>query len=57
MPTIGAMVLKPGEQTILSMNFMMHEGMEGMHDFRLKIPNNDPHSTEKELIVLSNWVP
>lgn len=51
------MVLKPGEQTILSMNFMMHEGMEGMHDFRLKIPNNDPHSTEKELIVLSNWVP
>ncbi|HSF83410.1 MAG TPA: hypothetical protein VLA49_19385 [Anaerolineales bacterium] len=57
MPAIGAMVLNPGEQTTLSMSFMMHAGMEGMHDFRVHIPNNDPNYGEKELVVLSNWVP
>jgi hypothetical protein len=56
-PTIGTMVLKPGEQTTLSMSFMMHEGMDGMHDFRVKIPSNDPVQGDKELTVLSNWVP
>jgi len=56
-PTIGAMVLKPGEQTTLSMSFMMHAGMEGMHDFRVHIPSNDQAQSEKELVVLSNWVP
>jgi hypothetical protein len=56
-PTIGAMVLKPGEQTIISMSFMMHEGMDGMHDFRVHVPNNDPDQSNKELVVLSNWVP
>jgi hypothetical protein len=56
-PTIGAMVLKPGEQTTISMSFMMHEGMEGLHDFRVHIPNNDPTQSNRELVVLSNWVP
>jgi hypothetical protein len=56
-PTIGAMVLKPGEQTTLSMSFTMHSGMEGKHDFRVKLPNNDPTKGELELTVLSNWVP
>jgi len=55
-PTIGTMVLKPGEQTTLSMSFMMHAGMDGMHDFRVHIPNNDPTQEDKELVVLSNWV-
>jgi hypothetical protein len=56
-PTIGTMVLKPGEQTTLSMSFMMHAGMDGPHDFRVHIPNNDPEQGNKELVVLSNWVP
>jgi len=56
-PTIGAMVLQPGEQTSLSMSFTMHAGMEGMHDFRVHIPNNDPTQKDKELVVLSNWLP
>jgi len=56
-PTIGAMVLNPGEQTTLSMSFMMHAGMEGPHDFRVHIPSNDPTQADKELVVLSNWVP
>lgn len=51
------MVLNPGEQTTLSMKFMMHAGMEGPHDFRVHIPNNDPEEGGMELVVLSNWVP
>jgi hypothetical protein len=51
------MVLKPGGQTTLSMQFMMHAGMEGMHDFRVHLLTNDPNNSDKELVVLSNWVP
>jgi hypothetical protein len=51
------MVLQPGEQTSLSMSFMMHAGMEGQHDFRVHLPNTDPNWKDKELVVLSNWVP
>jgi hypothetical protein len=39
------------------MSFTMHAGMEGVHDFRVHIPNNDPNQEDKELVVLSNWVP
>lgn len=38
------------------MQFMMHEGMDGPHDFRVKLRTNDPLEPEKELIVLSDWV-
>jgi hypothetical protein len=51
------MALNPGESTTLSMEFMMHEGMEGMHDFRVHLPSNDPDQPEHTLKVLSNWVP
>jgi hypothetical protein len=51
------MVIKPGQETTLSMQFMMHEGMDGMHDFRVHVSTNDPDNPEKELVVLSNWVP
>ncbi len=51
------MVLKPGEQTTLSMSFTMHAGMEGPHDFRVNLENNDPTQPSKELVILSNWVP
>lgn len=37
------------------MQFMMHKGMEGEHDFRVYIKTNDPTQPDKELIVLSNW--
>lgn len=45
------------EQTTLSMTFTMHAEMEGKHDFRVHIPNNDPERGDIELVVLSNWVP
>ena len=51
------MVLQPGETTVLTMQFMMHAGMEGQHDFRVYIPNNDPTKKDQTLEVLSNWVP
>lgn len=51
------MVLQPGETTTLSMEFMMHGDMGGMHDFRVHLPNNDPEQRQSTLTVLSNWVP
>jgi hypothetical protein len=48
--------LKPGQQTDLSMEFTMHAGMEGQHDFRVALKSNDPANPEQELTVLSNWV-
>lgn len=51
------MALKPGESTTLSMQFMMHEGMDGPHDFRVHLLTNDPDLPAKELVVLSDWVP
>ena len=35
----------------------MHPGMEGPHDFRLKLRTNDPVEPIKELKITSNWVP
>ena len=57
MPTIGSMVLKPGEKTLLSMRFMMHGDMGGLHNFRVHLPTNDPAEPPQTLTVLSNWVP
>lgn len=35
----------------------MHAGMEGPHDFRVRLKTNDPDQADKELVVLSDWVP
>jgi hypothetical protein len=51
------MVLNPGESTMVSMRFMMHGDMGGMHDFRLHLQTNDPEHPDRVLTVLSNWVP
>jgi hypothetical protein len=51
------MALKPGESTTISMQFTMHEGMDGMHDFRVHLPSNDPEQADRTVTVLSNWVP
>jgi len=50
------MVLQPGESTTLSMEFMMHGNMGGMHDFRVHLLTNEPGKTDWTLAVLSNWV-
>lgn len=50
------MVLDPGESTKIKMRFTMHPGMEGFHDFRVHMPNNDAEWGGRTLRVLSNWV-
>jgi hypothetical protein len=51
------MVLRPGQTTTLSMEFMMHGDMGGYHDFRVQLLTNDPDDPQAELQVTSNWVP
>jgi hypothetical protein len=51
------MVLKPGESTYVSMQFMMHGEMGGKHDFLVHLPSNDPNQPDHTLNVLSNWLP
>ena len=34
----------------------MHEGMEGLHDFRVHVKTNDSAEPEMILAVKSNWV-
>ena len=55
MPTIGAMVLNPGEKTTVAMSFMMHGDMGGPHDFRVHLQTNDPRQADKVVQVLSDW--
>jgi hypothetical protein len=37
------------------MDFMMHAGMDGAHEFRVHVLTNDPKEPEKLLTVLSDW--
>ena len=50
------MVINPGEQTVLTMEFMMHGEMGGKHVFKVHAPTNDPTQSDKTFTVLSNWV-
>lgn len=49
--------LKPGQSGQVALSFSMHEGMDGPHDFRVKVRTNDAVEPEQEVVVLSNWVP
>ncbi|MBI3176479.1 MAG: hypothetical protein HYZ35_00670 [Chloroflexi bacterium] len=51
------MVLRPGETTTPSMQFLMHGDMGGPHDFRVHLLTNDPAQSDRTLMVLSDWVP
>jgi len=52
------MVLKPGESTIVESGvFMMHEGMDGPHDFAVHLLTNDSSNPDLIVNVLSNWIP
>ncbi|MBI5290406.1 MAG: hypothetical protein HY872_00830 [Chloroflexi bacterium] len=51
------MTLDPGERTTISLEFMMHGDMGGLHNFRVHLPTNDPAQPDHALTVLSNWVP
>ncbi|HEY5903590.1 MAG TPA: hypothetical protein VIU39_13630 [Anaerolineales bacterium] len=52
------MVLQPGETAVVSSGvFMMHEGMEGPHNFAVHLVTNDPQQPDRVVNVISNWVP
>jgi hypothetical protein len=52
------MALKPGESTIVKSGvFMMHEGMDGPHNFAVHLKTNDPDTADLVVNVLSNWIP
>jgi len=54
--TVGRMSLKPGESTyVQSPDFMMHEGMDGKHDFAIHLKTNDPANPDFLVHVLSDW--
>ena len=42
---------------MVSMEFMMHGNMGGVHDFRLHLVSNDPSQPDMTVTILSNWVP
>lgn len=50
------MTIAPGGTATMRLQFMMHEGMEGPHDFRVHLRTNDSAEPVKELVVLSDWV-
>ncbi len=51
------MILQPGQHTTLSMAFMMRTGLDGMHNFRVRLPANGTAQPDQTLTVLSNFVP
>ena len=53
---VSSRSVRPGGEITLAMTFMMHEGMDGPHDFRVLLQTNDPAHPEQELTILSNWV-
>lgn len=56
--SVGKMALKPGESTyVQSPDFMMHEGMDGKHDFGIHLKTNDPANPDFLVHVLSDWGP
>ncbi len=54
--TLSQKFLNPGDVAIVSMNFSMHKGMDGEHEFRVHVRTTDPDNPEQEVVVLSNWV-
>lgn len=54
---IDKSALEPGESAEVRLSFSMHEGMDGPHDFRVKVVTSDVEEPEQEVRVLSNWIP
>ena len=52
------MVLRPGESTVVRSNpFMMHEGMDGPHNYAVHLKTNDPNNSDLVVNVISDWGP
>jgi hypothetical protein len=56
--SVGTMTLNPGQSTyVQTPEFMMHQGMDGKHDFAIHLRTNDPTNPEVLVHVLSDWGP
>lgn len=53
---LSSTALQPGQEATVTVQFTMHPGMDGPHDFRIYLRSNDPQEPEAELQILSNWV-
>lgn len=42
---------------MLALEFTMHPGMGGYHEFWVPVSTNDPANREQRLIVRSSWGP
>jgi hypothetical protein len=51
------MAIAPGGVATITLQFVMHEGMDGPHEFRMLLQTNDPDQPVTDLRVRSNWVP
>jgi hypothetical protein len=56
-PVVGAMTLKPGQSSKLSISTMMHEGMDGPHLFRITVKSNDRVSPETVIFAKAVFGP
>jgi hypothetical protein len=54
-PVVGQTTLQPGEETTVSVEFSMHEGMGGPHTFEIVVPSNDLVSPEIALLVSAEF--
>jgi hypothetical protein len=56
--SVGKMTLDPGQSPYVETpEFMMHQGMDGPHDFAIHLKTNDPKNPELLVHVLSDWGP
>ncbi len=55
--TLSQKVLAPGEEATVRMRFSMHAGMDGPHEFRVRVVTTDPENPEQQVVVRSNWLP
>jgi hypothetical protein len=54
---VGSTTLQPGQETEVSTQFTMHEGMGGAHLFAIRIKTNDSVEKERVLKIRSYWQP
>jgi hypothetical protein len=55
--SLSQRILAPGEEATVSMRFSMHAGMDGPHEFRVRVVTTDPENPEQQVVVRSNWLP
>ncbi|HEU5422510.1 MAG TPA: hypothetical protein VFU72_03135 [Nitrolancea sp.] len=49
------MTLQPGQETTLSVQYSMHQGMGGPHRFGITVPSNDPVQPKLTLYALASY--